>query len=176
MIWGPLGFWARPAHPAGRRAAGGWRAVAPTLTPLVSTHPPKIAIPLLGGMIVGPLGEGERRGGRAPLGPHQEPLGPHSPPNPILLPIPYSPLAGGQQSWVGGWTPVGSELARPTARPPPARPGVLAGPGTPRDPNHIFWPPNGSPSHHLGHRDRGSEQNSGPEVAVGVPLPEFQLC
>ena len=32
----------------GRRAAGG-RAVAPTPTSLVSTHPPKIAIPLLGG-------------------------------------------------------------------------------------------------------------------------------
>ena len=29
--------------------AGGGRAVAPTLTPLVSTHPRKIAIPLLGG-------------------------------------------------------------------------------------------------------------------------------
>ena len=29
--------------------AGGRRAVAPTQTPLVSTHPPKIAIPLLGG-------------------------------------------------------------------------------------------------------------------------------
>ena len=36
--------------PAGRRQAGGWRrAVAPTPTPLVSTHPPKIAIPLLRG-------------------------------------------------------------------------------------------------------------------------------
>ena len=31
-------------------ADGGRRAVAPTLTPLVSTHPPKIAIPLLGGI------------------------------------------------------------------------------------------------------------------------------
>ena len=31
------------------RAAAGGRAVAPTLTPLVSTHPPEIAIPLLGG-------------------------------------------------------------------------------------------------------------------------------
>ena len=34
----------------GCRAAGGGRAVAPTQTPLVSTHPPKIAIPLLGGI------------------------------------------------------------------------------------------------------------------------------
>ena len=34
--------------------AGGRRAVAPTQTPLVSTHPPKIAIPLLGGMSHGP--------------------------------------------------------------------------------------------------------------------------
>ena len=48
VIWGPLGFRAQPAHPAGGRRAGG-RAVAPTRTPLVSTHPPKIAIPLLGG-------------------------------------------------------------------------------------------------------------------------------
>jgi hypothetical protein len=46
----------------GRRAAGGGRrAVAPTLTPLVSTHPPtttpKIAIPLLGGTnVIGPHG------------------------------------------------------------------------------------------------------------------------
>ena len=36
-----------PAGGGGR--AGGRRAVAPTPTPLVSTHPPKIAIPLLGG-------------------------------------------------------------------------------------------------------------------------------
>merc|ERR1711995_232387 len=49
VIWGPLGFRAQPAHPAGGRAAGG-RAVAPTLIPLVSTHPPKIAIPLPGGI------------------------------------------------------------------------------------------------------------------------------
>ena len=34
---------------AGGGRAGGGRAVAPTLTPLVSAHPPKIAIPLLGG-------------------------------------------------------------------------------------------------------------------------------
>ena len=34
-----------------RVPAGGGRAVAPTQTPLVSTHPPKIAIPLLGGTI-----------------------------------------------------------------------------------------------------------------------------
>ena len=34
----------------GCRRAGGGRAVAPTQTPLVSTHPPKIAIPLLGGI------------------------------------------------------------------------------------------------------------------------------
>ena len=33
-----------------RAAAGGGRAVAPTQTPLVSPHPPKIAIPLLGGI------------------------------------------------------------------------------------------------------------------------------
>ena len=32
-----------------RAAGAGRRAVAPTQTPLVSTHPPKIAIPLLGG-------------------------------------------------------------------------------------------------------------------------------
>ena len=32
-----------------RAAGGGRRAVAPTQTPLVSPHPPKIAIPLLGG-------------------------------------------------------------------------------------------------------------------------------
>ena len=32
-----------------RNPAGGRRAVAPTRTPLASTHPPKIAIPLLGG-------------------------------------------------------------------------------------------------------------------------------
>jgi len=32
VTWGPLGFWARPAHPAGGRRAGGGRlAVAPTL-------------------------------------------------------------------------------------------------------------------------------------------------
>ena len=45
VIWGPLGFRARPAHPAG----GGGRAVAPTLTPLVSTHPPKNCYPPAGG-------------------------------------------------------------------------------------------------------------------------------
>ena len=49
---GSLGVPGPASTPCGRagggRAAGG-RAVAPTLTPLVSTHPPKIAIPLLGG-------------------------------------------------------------------------------------------------------------------------------
>ena len=58
---GLLGFRAQPAHPAGGRRAGG-RAVAPTLTPLVSTpthtHTPKIAIPLLGGgQVVGDHGQ-----------------------------------------------------------------------------------------------------------------------
>ena len=43
VTWGPLAFQAQPAHPA----CG--RAVAPTLTPLVSTRPPKFAILLLGG-------------------------------------------------------------------------------------------------------------------------------
>ena len=43
---GPLG---PPKGPVGPLRAGGRRAVAPTRTPLVSTHPPKIAIPLLGG-------------------------------------------------------------------------------------------------------------------------------
>ena len=45
--------------------AGAGRAVAPTQTPLVSTHPPKIAIPLLGrggsssyGMAAGLIGSG----------------------------------------------------------------------------------------------------------------------
>ena len=53
VIWGPFGFRAQPAHlggrAGGRQAVGGGWAVAPTLTPLVSTHPPKIAVPLLGG-------------------------------------------------------------------------------------------------------------------------------
>ena len=43
---GPRALCGNHTEPAG----GGRRAVAPTLTPLVSTHPPKIAIPLLGGM------------------------------------------------------------------------------------------------------------------------------
>merc|ERR1711995_102279 len=46
---GSLGVPGPASTPCGR-AAGGRRAVAPTPTPLVSTHPPKIAIPLLGGM------------------------------------------------------------------------------------------------------------------------------
>ena len=68
-------------------------------------------------------------------------------------------------------------MARPPARLPatPARPGVLAGPGTPRDPNHTFLPPNGSPSHHLGHGDRDPTQNSGPDLAMGIPGLESQL-
>ena len=45
---GSLGVPGPASTPCGR-AAGGGRAVAPTLTPLVSTHPPKIAIPVLGG-------------------------------------------------------------------------------------------------------------------------------
>ena len=51
VIWGPFGFRAWLAHPVcgGRAAASGRRAVAPTLTPQVCTHPHKIAIPLLGG-------------------------------------------------------------------------------------------------------------------------------
>ena len=36
-------------------AGGGRQAVAPTLTPLVFPHPPKIAIPLLGGAREGSL-------------------------------------------------------------------------------------------------------------------------
>ena len=50
---GSLGVPGPASTPCGR--AGGRRAVAPTPTPLVSTHPPKIAIPLLGGTRL-PLG------------------------------------------------------------------------------------------------------------------------
>ena len=36
-------------------------------------------------------------------------------------------------------------------------------------PNHTFLPLNGSPCHHLGHGSRDPTQNSGPDLAVGVP-------
>ena len=45
---GSLGF--KTSTPCGREAGRRW-VVASTLTPLVSTHPPKIAIPLLEGII-----------------------------------------------------------------------------------------------------------------------------
>ena len=48
------------------------------------------------------------------------------------------------------------------------------GPGTPGDPTSHLLPPNGTPSHHLGHRDRGSAQNFSPEAGVGVPPPQSQ--
>ena len=51
-----------------RAAGAGGRAVAPTQTPLVSTHPPKIAIPLLGGTIVNGIF------GRATVGPSGLPI------------------------------------------------------------------------------------------------------
>ena len=47
LVWQPHSFLVCQPHRAVR--AGGGRAVAPTLTPLVSTHTPKIAIPMLGG-------------------------------------------------------------------------------------------------------------------------------
>ena len=43
-------------------------------------------------------------------------------------------------------------------------------------PNHTFLPPNGSPSHHLGLQNWDLAQNSGPDLAVGVPGPESELC
>ena len=55
-------------------------------------------------------------------------------------------------------------------RPPPAQVCWL-GPETQGTPNHTFLPGNGSPSHHLGHGDRDPMQNSGPDIAVGVPGP-----
>ena len=68
----------------GRPAGGRWRAVVPTLTPLVSPHPPKSAIPLLGGLpllrviklLPQPL-KGELGGKILPLAP--------KPPKPVIL-------------------------------------------------------------------------------------------
>ena len=42
-------------------------------------------------------------------------------------------------------------------------------------PNHTFLPPNGSPSHHLGHGDQDSAQKFGPEIAVALLSPESQF-
>ena len=71
---GSTGVPALASTPCGRQAAGGRRAVAPTLTPLVSTHPPKIAIPLLGGT-------SGRLGPQWPPGLHGDPFmeGPRGP-------------------------------------------------------------------------------------------------
>ena len=66
--WAPLGALETPWGPKGPPwapqgscyvAAGGGQAVAPTLTTLVSTQPPKIAIPLLGGLGLQPWREAE---------------------------------------------------------------------------------------------------------------------
>ena len=51
----------------------------------------------------------------------------------------------------------------------------LLGPEPQGTPNHIFLPPNGSPSHHLGFYNRDPAQNSGPDLAVGVTGPESQF-
>ena len=50
LVWQSHNVPVWQSHRACGRARGRRRAVAPTLTPLVSTHPPKIAIPLLGGI------------------------------------------------------------------------------------------------------------------------------
>ena len=42
-------------------------------------------------------------------------------------------------------------------------------------PNQTFLLPNGSPSNRFGHFWRQNAQNSGPDLAVGVPGPESQL-
>ena len=65
---------------------------------------------------------------------------------------------------------MGAELARPPARPPAARPqGVLAGPGTPRDPkSHLFatkWvaiPPFGTLKPGSGTEFRPGSRRGGP--------------
>ena len=49
------------------------------------------------------------------------------------------------------------------------------GPEPQGTPNHTFLSPNGSPSNRFGHFWRRNSQNSGPDLAVGVPGPESQL-
>ena len=49
------------------------------------------------------------------------------------------------------------------------------GPEPQGTPNHTFLSPNGSPWHHLGHGDRDPTQNSGADLARGVPPPQSQL-
>ena len=135
---GPV--WWQSHRACGRRAPGaGRRAVAPPQTPLVSPHPPKIAIPLLGGKIC------PRRSWGGLLGPKgsQGPSG-------FTCHLPQQ--GDSNLGWVDGhrwglsWRdrPPATAAARAQAlcdcntgrlcdchsRPK----GVLAGPGTPRDP------------------------------------------
>ena len=88
---------------------------------------------------------------------------------------------------------MGSELARPPARPPGTRrlcvvatqghcviatqgPRVCwLGPEHQGIPNHTFLSPNGSPWHHLGLGDREPTQNFGANLASGGPPPQSQL-
>ena len=69
----------------------------------------------------------------------------------------------------------GFRVGATARRPPPPAQVCWLGPEPQGTPNHTFLPPNGSPSHHLGHRDRDPTQNSGPDLAMGVPGPKSQL-
>ena len=53
--------------------------------------------------------------------------------------------------------------------------GVLAEPGTPRDPKSHILPPIGSLSNRFGHSRWGSMQTFGADLARGFPLPQSQL-
>ena len=76
--------------------------------------------------------------------------------------------------WVGGHQWGRSWRDRPPAHRPPTQVCWL-GPEPQGTPNHTFLPPSGSPSHHLEFKNRDPAQNSGPDLAVGVPGPESQL-
>ena len=77
---------------------------------------------------------------------------------------------------MGRWVDTsGVGVGATTRRLPPARRVCWLGPEPQGTPNHTFSPPNGSPSHHFRLKNRDLAQNSGLDLAVGVPGPESQL-